>query len=106
MLLCGPSWKLRLDEYEFLFGNSECEENVLVDNLTDEILNEVDVLNEKEIQEFLVKDSVAKFQFDYNRKTCSENNVNEVGVAGISIAPGEGKIPKDILQDKDGFKAP
>jgi hypothetical protein len=34
-------------EFEFLFGNSECEQNVLVENLTDEILEEVDDLNEK-----------------------------------------------------------
>ena len=93
-------------DLQFLFGQTESEANVLVENLKDEILEEVDDLNEKEIEEYLLKDSVAKFQFDYNRNTCFANdmpeiNVNEEVEEGIPIAPGEGQIPKDILQDKD-----
>ena len=62
--------------------------------------------NENDIEEFLKKDSVAKFQFDYNRNTCFANDMPEISVNDketptLCIAPGEGKIPKDILQDKD-----
>ena len=58
------------DQIEFLFGSSESENDVLVQDLMDEIMNDVDDLSEKDIKEYLEKDSVAKFQFDYNRNTC------------------------------------
>ena len=55
----------------------------------------------------MTKDPVAKFQFDYNRNTCFGNDVPELAIdesavnQKISIAPGEGKIPTNILQEDD-----
>ena len=54
----------------------------------------------------LTKDSVSKFQFDYNQNTCFSNDVPELVVCekaseNVSIAPGEGKIPTSILQDDE-----
>jgi len=67
--------------------------------------NDVDLI-EKETEEFLTNDSVAKFQFDYDSNTCFTNNVPEIGISEttdqcLSVAPGEGKVPNKILQDKD-----
>ena len=89
------------DGHEFLFGNNTSEEDVLVENVVDEIT--IDDEEENELDVFLQKDSVAKFQFDYNRNTCFNNDVPEISVQEdtIKVAPGEGKIPKDILQDND-----
>ena len=62
--------------------------------------------DEDKEHEVLTKDSVSKFQFDYNRNTCFNNDVPELVVPeseneNISIAPGEGKIPTSILLDDD-----
>ena len=97
------------DQIEFLFGTSESENDVLVQDLMDEIMNDVDDLSEKDIKEYLEKDSVAKFQFDYNRNTCFSNdipeiNVNEIDNQSISVAPGEGKIPKEKISITLVFK--
>ena len=88
------------DGHNFLFGNDKCEEDVLVENVNDEICIDED---ENELDVFLQKDSVAKFQFDYNRNTCFNNDIPEISIQEetIKVAPGEGKIPKDILQDND-----
>ena len=69
-------------------------------------VDDPDDLTEKETEEFLTQDPVAKFQFDYDRNTCFANNVPEIDISEsseqcFSIAPGEGKIPNNILQDKD-----
>ena len=63
---------------------------------------------DQELEEYLSKDPVAKFQFDYNNNSCFVNNVPELAVGDVdsqnestSVAPGEGKIPMDILQDKE-----
>ena len=63
---------------------------------------------DQELEEYLSKDPVAKFQFDYNKNSCFVNNVPELAVGDVdsqnestSVAPGEGKIPMDILQDKE-----
>ena len=94
-----------LDEegFQFLFGDSKCEEDILIDNIEDEIYNDLDDEDEKDLKNFLENDVVAKFQFDYNRNTCFNNNVPEISIQDqvVTVAPGEGKIPKDILQDKD-----
>ena len=46
--------------------------------------NDVDLI-EKETEEFLTNDSVAKFQFDYDSNTCFTNNVPEIGILGTVI---------------------
>ena len=47
-----------------------------------------------------------KWQFHYNRSTCFSHNYPEISykegsLDRISIAPGEGKLPSNILQEKD-----
>ena len=89
------------DGYEYLFGDDTCEEDMLVENVIDEIHDET--VDENELDTFLQKDAVAKFQFDYNRNTCFNNDMPEISVQEetLKIAPGECKILKDILIDND-----
>ena len=47
-------------------------------------------------------DSVKKWQFEYNRSTCFSNNYPEMNYKEenedrVSVAPGEGKCPTNIL---------
>ena len=51
-------------------------------------------------------DCIKRWQFDYNRSTCfSDNypeiNYKEINTDNISIAPGEGKMPTNILEETD-----
>ena len=73
--------------------------------VTDEIENEEEI-------EYRTKDPARKWQFDYNASTCFCNDFPELEVredeptedqnnVAISIAPGEGKIPTDILYEDD-----
>ena len=61
---------------------------------------------EDEEKEYLEKDPIAKSQFNYNRSTCFGNDHPEIGVEEntnepIKVAPGQGKIPRSILQEED-----
>ena len=53
---------------------------------------------EKEYRDFLENDVISKQQFDYNKSSCLTNDVPEIEGADIneiiSVAPGEGKVPK------------
>ena len=53
--------------------------------------------------EYLKKDPVRKFQFDeYNKSLCMSNMYPEMGPENsVIVAPGEGKIPQNILHDDD-----
>ena len=53
--------------------------------------------------EYLKKDPVRRYQFeDYNKSLCMSNMYPEVDpVNSIILAPGEGKIPKNVLFDDD-----
>ena len=78
-----------------------------------EVIDEIDLekednkgdenIEEKEELEFITKDPVKKFQFRYNDSLCMTNKYPEIGVTdtkeSISIAPGEGQIPRDIMTD-------
>ena len=70
--------------------------------------NDIEDELEKEIQDFQSNDAIGKYQFDYNRVTCFGNDVPEISAADIneivSIAPGEGKVPKSILSDPEWDK--
>ena len=60
----------------------------------------------KEEEEYRTKDSVKKWQFEYNRSTCFSNNYPEINYKEdtseeFSVAPGEGKLPSNILEEKD-----
>lgn len=62
--------------------------------------------DEKEELEYITKDPVKKWQFDYNRSTCFSDNYPEINYKdevnnAHEVAPGEGKIPTNILQEKD-----
>ena len=60
-------------------------------------------IEEKLEQEYLKKDPVRKFQFeDYNKSLCMSNMYPEAGPENsVIVAPGEGKVPKNILYDND-----
>ena len=90
--------------FEFLFGNEEHdkknEEQTIAENT-----NELDT-TEIELEEYITKDPVAKFQFEYIGNTCFGNDVPEISVPDeanepLCIAPGEGKIPTNLLMDDD-----
>ena len=80
-------------------------ESIVVEENTDiDIEDEL----EKEWDDYRQNDPVAKFQFDYNRVTCFGNDVPEISAVDVneivSVAPGEGKIPKSILSDPEWDK--
>ena len=111
----------------YLFGNTIAEDRVLHSDVRDEIdlqetavdkiPGEVEILSdvvtqntaenqvenlvektEKDQEEYLTKDPVAKQQFDYDKSTCFVNDTPEIGVnQSLSLAPAEGKVPKNIL---------
>ena len=62
-------------------------------------------IEEKEELEFRTKDPMRKYQFKYNESLCMTNKYPEISVstteASISIAPGEGQVPTDIMTDED-----
>ena len=53
--------------------------------------------------DYLKNDPVRKFQFeDYNKSLCMSNMYPEMGPENsVIVAPGEGKIPKNVLYDDD-----
>ena len=82
--------------------------NILNDELCSEkIDNEIDTDQvEAEEEEYESKDSVKKWQFRYNRSTCFSNNYPEINyqdesLSHVSVAPGAGKTPSNILREKD-----
>ena len=95
------------EDFSYIFGGSESAQDVLDTTAAEAVMDIGDDLQKSEDDELILKDSVAKFQFDYHANTCFANDVPEISVneneapKAISIAPGEGKVPKDILQDKD-----
>ena len=54
-------------------------------------------------KEYLKKDAVRKYQFDdYNKSLCMSNMYPEMGPENsVIVAPGEGKIPQNVLHDDD-----
>ena len=61
---------------------------------------------EKEEEEYQRKDPVKKWQFEYNRSTCFSDDYPEISYKEdsgdrVSVAPGEGKHPSKILQERD-----
>ena len=62
--------------------------------------------DDAEEEEYIKKDSVKKWQFQYNQSTCFSNNYPEISYLeensnNISIAPGEGKLPSNLLEEND-----
>ena len=57
---------------------------------------------EKEEEEYVKKDPIRKYQYDYNKSTCMTNKFPEAdSSSALNFAPAEGKIPTSILKDKD-----
>ena len=61
--------------------------------------------NEKEDFEYRTKDVVRKYQFDYDMTTCMvpkfPEGIPESTDEEYNVAPGEGKIPSNILKEDD-----
>ena len=86
------------EESEGTEGMEETEENGEAKD-SEEIL-------EKEEEEYQKNYPVKKWKFDYNRSTCFSDNYPEINYkedngGNISVAPGEGKFPSNILQERD-----
>ena len=65
---------------------------------------EKETAEEKDEIELKTKDPVKKYQFTYNESLCMTNKYPEIDTnekSTLSIAPGEGQIPKDIMTDDD-----
>ena len=88
-------------------------DGVLVDeiereNLVDEV-EEKDPVDEmeKEEQKYQSEDQVQKFKIDFNRHTALLDQHPEldakdlIGNSNTAVAPGEGKIPTNVLADPD-----
>ena len=58
--------------------------------------------------EYETKDPVKRYQFEYNKSLCMASKYPEISTNDnelVSIAPGEGKIPKDIMAEEDWEEA-
>ena len=73
--------------------------------MEDEIMEEEeDFIEKKEELDYEQNDPVKKYQIHYNKSLCMTNKYPEVSVNEndtISVAPGEGKIPKYILMAEE-----
>ena len=71
----------------------------------EKLIREAEEVSIQEIieNEYLKKDPVRRYQFeDYNKSLCMSNMYPEVDpINSIILAPGEGKIPKNVLFDDD-----
>ena len=90
------------DETDEVQGKDEA----MLDEITRKILVSEDDENneEKEEIEYEKNDPIKKFQFEYNKSLCMANKYPEISVNeadSVSVAPGEGKIPRDIMSEKD-----
>ena len=101
----------------FLFGDDDEDENVTSEaddakQSSDNDSSDEDDIYEKEEEEHRLKDAVRMWQFDaHNKSTCMTDKFPEMHVKtvgskkmkpdeGFSIAPGEGKVPKNITTDE------
>ena len=58
--------------------------------------------SQKEEIEYQTKDVVKRYQFEYNKSLCMAHKYPEITAnEDVSLAPGEGKIPKDIMAEED-----
>lgn len=76
-------------------------------NPKDEVEEDMDSDSEfeKEDFEYRTKDTVRKFQLDYDMTTCMvpkfPEGIPQTEENDLSVAPGEGKIPSNILREED-----
>ena len=95
-----------LEGFRFIYPEDEitCEDSNVKEQINE--LESDDEESEKEENEYQKHDSVKKWQFEYNKSTCFSNNYPEISYKEdhgdkISVAPGEGKTPSNILQEND-----
>ena len=106
------------DDYNVFMERCDKEKE---DNLDDDIIEDLDICqkketskdeinvandsdkeDEKEDEEYRQKDVVRKFQFDYDMTTCMVPRYPEaIQDQECNVAPGEGKIPTNILKEDD-----
>ena len=98
------------DEIDEVQGKVEAMSSKVQDTMLDEITRETLISDddenneEKEEIEYERNDPIKKFQFEYNNSLCMANKYPEISVNeadSVSVAPGEGKIPRDIMSEKD-----
>ena len=84
--------------YSILFE----EETEVMKDITSKKLDDKTVCQILE-EEWLEKDPIRRFQFEgYNKSLCMANMYPEMDPDNaVIVAPGEGKVPKYILHDKD-----
>ena len=85
-------------------------------NLQDNIIEEPNIninsddsedQEEKDENDYITKDAVKKWQFNYNKSLCLSNKYPEISsdcnndIPIITVAPGEGKTPSNIMTEKD-----
>ena len=72
---------------------------------SDDDLDSDDDEDFKEEVDYVTHDPVRKYQFSYNKSVCMANKYPEIEAKDptkdIEVAPGEGKVPNDIMQEKD-----
>ena len=88
------------ENIEFACEESEADCEGVADAEDDNVTEDIEEI------EYMTKDSIKKFQFDYNKSTCfsddyPEINFREDNAVNVSIAPGEGKTPTNNLEEKD-----
>ena len=106
--VCSLTIKPKICSVFFVDDNHNWEEIMELREYLKIIEQEV---NEKEETEYRETDSIRKFQFDYDQSICLsqnfpeafhlENTENMVENSQISVAPGEGKIPENILNSEN-----
>ena len=89
-------------------GNQEALNDELMVEPSDELDSDDDSDIDDEVKEerdYIANDPVRKYQFDYNKSLCMFNKYPEINAVDVTkdieVAPGEGKTPKDIMQEKD-----
>ena len=93
-------------DFEEKIGKANNHQHEVQDEIDKYVLSSDDDENadEKDNIEYETKDAVKKFHFEYNKSLCMSNKYPEMSSndnMDISVAPGEGKIPKDILGEED-----
>ena len=86
--------------------NEDLEPQLTDDEESDKEDEESETNEDLDEKEYRKKDCVKKWQFEYNQSTCFSHNYPEINYKEdtskeISVAPGEGKLPSNILEEKD-----
>ena len=95
-----------LEGFQFIYPEDEINvEELSVNEEINYIDDETDKV-ETEEEEYKRIDAVKKWQFEYNKSTCFSNNYPEISYKEdngdrVSVAPGQGKCPTNILQETD-----